>query len=108
MTPGRLWWLTRHFFRHGVRGAWGREVVAKRVLRCAPLTHLTDARCEVHVLTSRQDWVPVIWALRTFYRTTRRSYRLCIHDDGTLPPAAVAELQRQFPDARLILRAEAD
>jgi hypothetical protein len=108
MTPGRLLWLTRHFFRHGLRGAYGRVIVAPRVLRCAPLTGLTDRRCEVHVLTSREDWLPLLWALRTFYRTTRRSYRLCIHDDGSLPAPAIAELRRQFPDARVVLRPDAD
>lgn len=108
MTPGRLLWLTRHFFRHGVRGAYGREVIGRRVLRCPPFQGLTDARAEIHVLTSREDWLPLVWMLRTFYRTSNRRYRLCIHDDGTVPPAGIAELRRQFPDARVIARADAD
>jgi hypothetical protein len=108
MTPGRLLWLARNYFRHGVRGAYGRETIAPRVLGCAPLTGLTDARAEVHVLTSGQDWIALLWALRTFYRASGRRYRLCIHEDGTLPPAGAAELRRQFPDARLIDRGTAD
>ncbi len=108
MTPGRLLWLTRHFFRHGIRGAYGREVIARRILRCSPLAGLTDSRAEVHVLTSRVDWLPLIWTLRTFYRATGRSFRLCIHDDGTVPPFATTELRRQFPDARIVTRVTAD
>ena len=108
MTPGRLLWLTRHFFRHGICGAYGREVIAPRVLTCPPLAGLTDAHCEVHVLTSQHDWIMLLWALRTFYRASQRKYRLCVHDDGSVPPEAVHELRRQFPDARLIQRADAD
>lgn len=108
MTPGRALWLTRHYFRHGIRGAYGREIIARRILRCAPITGLTDVRCEIHVLTSRHDWLMLLWALRSFYRASGRNYRLCLHDDGSLLAADIAELRRQFPDARLISRAAAD
>lgn len=108
MTPGRLLWLCRHFLRHGWRGAYGREVLARRILRCLPLTGLTDPTAEVHVLTSRGDWLPLLWSLRTFYRSTASRFCLCIHEDGTLPDSGRRELARQFPDARIVSRAEAD
>jgi hypothetical protein len=108
MTPGRALYLTRRFLRHGVRGAWHREITLPRIFSQPPITGLTDDSCEVHVLTSREDWIMLLWALRTFYRTSRTRYRLCVHEDGTLPASARQRLQEQFPDARIISRSDAD
>lgn len=108
MTPGRALYLTRRFLRHGIRGAWHREVTLSRVFSQPPITGLTDDSCEIHVLTSAEDWIMLLWALRTFYRTSRANYRLCVHEDGTLPPAAWNRLHGQFPDARIISRSDAD
>ncbi len=79
-----------------------------RILKSAPVTGLTDGRCEIHVLTSAGDWLNLAWALKSFYRASGRRYRLCIHEDGTLPDEGAAALGRLFPDARLIRRTEAD
>jgi hypothetical protein len=67
-----------------------------------------DPRCEIHVLTSKQDWLNLVWTLKSFYVASGRQYTLCIHDDGSLDDVALAQLARHFPLARLIRRADAD
>ncbi len=108
MTPGRALYLTRRFLRHGIRGAWHREVTLRRILSLPPVQGLSDSSSEVHVLTSREDWLMLLWTLRSFYGTSDASYRLCIHDDGTLPSDALTGLHDQFPEARIVSRLEAD
>jgi len=98
----------RRRFEHGVAVAYFRDVVRPKILRTAPITGTTDGRCELHVLTSRQDWLNLIWALKSFYHASGRKYRLCIHDDGSVPDQGLDHLRRHFPDGRLILRKEAD
>jgi hypothetical protein len=60
------------------------------------------------VLTSRSDWLNLIWSLKSFYAATGRRYALCIHEDGTLDAFALSSLRRHFPTARIVRRLEAD
>ena len=108
LTPGALWLWYRQKFGHGLATAWYRDVVRPRILKTAPIRDTTDATAEVHVLTRAQDWLDMIWALKSFYRASRRSYKLCIHDDGSLRPEQSAAILEHFPDARLIGRPAAD
>ena len=105
---GRLYLRLRQKYGHGLRVAYYRDVVRPRILKSPPVERLTDAHCEIHVLTSQQDWLNLVWALKSFYWASSRHYRLCIHDDGTLDEVARQELRRHFPDARLIDRHAAD
>jgi hypothetical protein len=91
-----------------VRVAYYRDVVRARILKTHPIKGLLDDRCEIHVLTSQQDWLNLVWALKSFYWASGRQYRLCIHDDGTLEEGARQELRRHFPESGLIARSEAD
>src|SRR4051812_31124506 len=88
--------------------AYYRDLVRPRILRTRPITDTTDTLCELHVLTSASDWLNLIWSLKTFYYFADRRYALCIHEDGSLSPEDLDQLQRHFPDARIIRRAEAD
>src|SRR5262245_52414721 len=108
ITPGALrLWFSR-VFGHGLRVAWYRDVVRWRILETPPITETSDYRCEIHVLTSRHDWLNLIWALKSFYAASGRRYSLCIHEDGTLEPFALSSLQQHFPMARIVRRREAD
>jgi hypothetical protein len=69
---------------------------------------MDDATCEIHVLTSKQDWLNLIWTLKSFYWASGRKYALCIHDDGSLGAEQQDALKRHFPQARIIDRADAD
>jgi hypothetical protein len=108
LSIGSLIYRFRVKYGHGLRVAYYRDVVRPRILQTRPLEGLDDRRCEIHVLTSQQDWLNLIWALKSFYAASGRKYELCIHDDGSLEQSAQEDLLRHFPDARLIDREMAD
>jgi hypothetical protein len=108
ITPGALWLKYRQRFGHGLRVAWYRDVVRPRILSTAPIVDTADKRCEIHSLTSKEDWLNLIWALKSFYRMSGRRYAVCIHEDGSLDDSALALLQQHFPAARVIRRKDAD
>src|SRR6185437_14674702 len=108
LTPGGLWLNLHQKFGHGLAVAWYRDVVRPRILSTSPIDDTTDQRCEIHVLTSEQDWLNLIWTLKSFYAASGRRYALCIHEDGSLEDHAIAALQRHFPAARIIRRGDAD
>ena len=108
MSIGALYLRLSKKYEKGLTVAHYRDRVRKRILRTAPVTATGDATCEIHVMTSSADWINMIWALKSFYWSAKRSYALCIHDDGTLGPQQEEALRRHFPRARVIMRAEAD
>src|SRR5438874_7227531 len=57
LTSGALLLLLRQKFGHGIRAAWYRDVVRPRILSTPPISGTIDPTCEVHVLTSAQDWL---------------------------------------------------
>src|SRR5262245_41856548 len=108
LTPGAIRLKLNQTFKHGVRVAWLRDVVRPRILNSPPVADTSDRRFELHVLTSRHDWLNLIWSLKSFYAASGRRYALCIHEDGTLEPFALSSLQQHFPMARIVRRREAD
>ena len=108
LRPGALWLSLRQRFGHGLSVAWYRDAVRPRILRTAPVTDTTDRTCEIHVLTSKSDWLNLVWTLKSFYAASGRHYALCIHEDGTLGDEEIVTLQAHFPAARLVMRSEAD
>src|SRR3569832_1419018 len=108
LTPGAAVLRFKQMFDHGVRVAWYRDVVRPRILKTPPIENTSDLTCEVHALTSRNDWMNLIWGLKTFYLASGRRYALCIHEDGSLDPAQINQISFHFPRARIIRRSEAD
>lgn len=108
LTPGALWLRFHQTFGNGVRVAWYRDVVRPRILRTPPVDQTNDTRCEIHVLTSRHDWLNLVWTLKSFYAASGRRYALCIHEDGSLDEFALSSLRLHFPAARIVRRQEAD
>jgi hypothetical protein len=107
-TPGALWLKLNQRYGHGLRVAWYRDIVRPRILNTPPIAETSDYRCEIHALTCQQDWLNLIWGLKSFYAASGRCYALCIHEDGTLDAFALSSLRRHFPTARIIRRQEAD
>ena len=105
---GRLVLCVRQKFGHGLRVAYFRDFVRSQILTTAAVEGLTDGCCEIHVFTSQQDWLNLVWALKSFYWASGRRYKLCIHEDGTLDATARREITQHFPDARIIDRDRAD
>jgi len=104
MGLGALWYRFRVKYQHGLRVMWYRDHVRPRITRCDPIPTDAAGPCEIHVLTSAQDYLNLCWALASFYINGGRRYPLCIHEDGSLSDADCATLERLFPDARLIRR----
>jgi hypothetical protein len=95
-------------YQHGLGTAYHRDVIRPRILQTKPISHTLDRTCEIHVFTCAGDWLNLIWALKSFYHYSQRSYALCIHDDGTLKDSDRETLRHHFPHARLIDRPSAD
>jgi hypothetical protein len=108
ITPGALRLRFRQKFGHGLRVAWYQDIVRPRILSTTPIMGTTDNRCEIHVLTSKRDWLNLIWTLKSFYVASGRRYALCIHEDGSLADHERSALAEHFPDARIIRRSAAD
>ncbi|MCM0594224.1 MAG: hypothetical protein ACSI46_04990 [Gloeotrichia echinulata DVL01] len=108
MGLGKLALKLQFKYQHGLLTAHYRDNVRHRILKTKPIANTSDLTCEIHVLTSANDWLNLVWALKTFYHFSQRHYALCIHDDGSLTPEHQQTLQHHFPDARIIERKQAD
>jgi hypothetical protein len=108
LSIGSLILKVQQKYKHGFLTAHFRDQVRWHILKTKPILDTTDDTCEIHVLTYKQDWLNLIWTLKTFYYYSKRRYALCIHDDGTLTDESRATLQHHFPDARVIERSIAD
>jgi hypothetical protein len=108
LTPGALMLAAGDALKHGARGIWYRDVVRSRILATSPIEDTVEGPCEIHVLTSAQDWLNLLWTLKSFYVASNRRYALCIHEDGSLDDVALDHLARHFPHARIIRRRHAD
>jgi perosamine synthetase len=108
MSIGALLLRFRLKYAHGPRVAYYRDRVRPRILRTSPVRETDDSTCEIHALTSKQDWLNLIWTLKSFYWASGRKYALCIHDDGSLGAEQQDTLRWHFPQARIVGRAEAD
>ncbi|AFY47771.1 hypothetical protein Nos7524_1912 [Nostoc sp. PCC 7524] len=105
---GRIALKFQQKYQHGLQVAHFRDAVRQRILKTQPITATTDKTCEIHVFTCSNDWLNLIWTLKTFYYYSQRQYALCIHDDGTLTTENRNTLQYHFPNARIIDRQSAD
>lgn len=108
MSLGSIALKARQKCKHGLYIAHYRDQVKPQILKTRPIVGATDSCCEIQVLTSAQDWLNSMWALKSFYWSAKRRYALCIHDDGTLTTEHCDALQRHFPHARVVKRKIAD
>lgn len=109
LSPGRL---LRRFLRDLNRGweaAHYDYKVLPRIDRWSwPFWREAPQTASVHVLTGLDDWQRTAWTLASFFHFSEFAWPVVIHDDGTLPEEGRATLQKLFPSARVIARAEAD
>lgn len=108
MSVGALVLQLRQKYGRGIRVAYARERVRPRILKTAPIVDTDDSRCEIHVLTSANDWLNLVWTLKSFYIMSGRRYTLCVHEDGTVPAEGLHEIKKHFPAARILRRVDAD
>lgn len=105
---GRIRYQFQKTFKDGISAAWYRDVVRSRILKTKPVPGTKDKTCEIHVLTSNDDWLNLVWTLKSFYLASGKKYALTIHDDGTLTTEAKSKLKSLFPDSKFIERSDAD
>ncbi|VTU00936.1 Uncharacterized protein OS=Anabaena cylindrica (strain ATCC 27899 / PCC 7122) GN=Anacy_3786 PE=4 SV=1 [Gemmataceae bacterium] len=100
----------RRWQREGFVRAFRRHQLWKKVLATAPVRteSVSPAGPEVHLLCYRLDYLPAIWALKTFYRTSGVQYPLCVHVNGPAERVVYARFRHHFPDARIVSQHEAD
>ena len=109
MTPGRLLLLIQRDLHRGPAACHAHYCIAPRILRRPfPLPERTVEDVEIHVLTSRYDWIDALWMLASFYRQSGLRVPAVLHDDGSLTPDHFRKIRGVFPAIRSIPRAEAD
>lgn len=95
-------------YKHGLKVVLYRDFKRKNILKTKPIINTNNKKCEIHVLTSSKDCLNLIWALKSFYYFSKKNYSLCIHEDGSLSGKEINNLEKHFPNARIIRRAEAE
>ena len=108
MLLGSVYVKLTQKYKHGLTAAWYRDVIRPKILNSKPFTETKSNICEIHVLTSQNDYLNLIWALKSFYYYSKCNYALCIHSDGSLSESEVELLKFHFPNARVILKKESD
>ena len=108
MTLGRLWWLLKRDVRRGWAATWHNYRTVPKLDAWTWPHRSEPPAVEVHVLTGANDWRLCMWMLATWFHVTERSWRVVVHDDGTLTMDGRARLEATFPYVRVISRREAD
>jgi hypothetical protein len=71
-------------------------------------TELTNARPHLHFLTGKKFWYQTAFCLHTLQHHAGESFRVVIHDDGSLDRAAIERLETLFPNAEMRSRKDSD
>src|SRR3954468_24524657 len=109
ISPGRLWWLLRRDLKRGWSASYHDYRTKPRIAEWAwPFSKETAQTVPVHVLTGEKDWELSAWMLASWFHYTEETWRVCVHDDGTLPEQGRAVLRKLIPNLRIIPRDEAD
>jgi len=85
-----------------------REQFAEPAVRERQELPLLDKRVSLHMVLSHSGVTMGQLTLRSLEHHSGYLWSPCLHDDGTLTDADVWELERNFPDARVIRRADAE
>jgi hypothetical protein len=108
-SPGRIWNLLRRDVKRGVVASYHDYSTLARIDEWTwPYWGEKAHTIPVHVLVGAQDWRHAAWMLASFFHASEIAWPIVFHDDGTLADDGRQTLQRIFPKARLISRAEAD
>lgn len=101
----------RRFFKRALRqGTWPllqRLIVFPSIVRMPPVRFAGNRTHSVHVVLKDRDAVMAHWMLRTMHHFQPAGLNVILHPDGTVRPGTVAKLKSAFPDARIIMQAEA-
>lgn len=108
VSIGSLWLNLQRKYGKGLRVAYARDFVRPRIFKTAPIETPDSGSVELHVLTSKGDWMNLVWSLKTFFHCSEFRMPICIHEDGSLPDEAKNLIRAHFPQARLLEKPDAD
>jgi hypothetical protein len=108
MSLGKYWWHFNRERKRGLLGVWHYHRTLNRVLDLRFPKPGSDSDTEIHVVTGREYWKLGLWMLASFFYTTKRSWPVTIHDDGTCSSSDIASMSTVVPFARIVSRADAD
>jgi hypothetical protein len=92
-------------FRRACVQSW----VLPEILRWKePADFPLESSVEVHLLTSKRDWLCAAWTLASLVHFSGRRWPMVVHDDGTLPQKARQTFTRMFGNLRIVSRPDAD
>lgn len=103
-------WFVR-IQREGFFAAFRRWQLWSRILETPPVyTDPIERGCDlaVHIMCYQADYLCAIWALKSFYYHSQKTYPLVIHVQGESRPILKDRLRKHFPNARFIFQPEAD
>lgn len=109
ISLGRLWLNLRRDMNRGWSASYHDYKTKPRIVNWTwPYWNEAPMPVPVHVLTGANDWQLCAWMLASFFTFTEQTWRVVIHDDGTLPATARKSLGTLFKTARFVPRADAD
>ena len=109
ISLGRLWMNFRRDIKRGWAASYHDYKTKPLISKWTwPYWNETPASVPVHVLTGANDWLLCAWMLASWFTATEQTWRVVIHDDGTLPASARKTLSSMFRTARFISRNDAD
>ena len=91
-----------------IRHYYYREIYRRKILSTKPVVCDSNSEFEIHILTSKKDFLNAVWCLKTFYYYSRTRPGLVIHEDGTLDSGNVKTGFKHFPNCRIIRKSDAD
>ena len=109
ISLGRLWLEFRRDLKRGWAASYHDRTTKPLITKWNwPYWNEVPMPVPVHVLTGANDWQICAWMLASWLTFTEQTWRIIIHDDGTLPSSAKKALSTLFKTARFISRADSD
>ncbi|MCP4128842.1 MAG: glycosyltransferase family 8 protein [Gammaproteobacteria bacterium] len=84
------------------------ENFREKILHTGPVECNVDSEFEVHIVTSKNDFLDAIWCLKTFYHYSDTNPQLVIHEDGSLNAKQIETFSAHFINCRIIKKKDAD
>lgn len=110
MTTGRLLYLIQHNIKRGWSATWHDYAVAPKIWKTPPSSNLglLAKDVPVHVLCGHKQFPLLPWMVKSFFHFSKASWKIVIHDDGTLTREDKKQWLNFLPNTEIIARKEAD
>src|SRR5579863_2324046 len=106
-----VWRQSLRLQREGVLTALRRRQLWPKILETPPIyTDPLRDGCDlaIHMMCYQGDYLSALWALKSFYHHSQKSYPLVLQIQGESTPILENRLRAHFPNARFVMQAEAD